>query len=148
MSDERFADAPFEGSLLEVTDVKTAFETDRGLVRSVDGVSLTLEPGDQVRCVFVNRSGPAPSTTTTTVPSTTSTVPSTSTTRASTTSTTRASTTTTRKTTTTTRPSTTTTRKTTTTRPTTTTNPICQYKNQIPTWLWNLIEQIFGVKCP
>jgi len=33
------------GALLQVTDVKTHFETDRGLVRAVDGVSFTLERG-------------------------------------------------------------------------------------------------------
>ena len=32
-------------ALLEVTDLKTAFDTDRGLVRAVDGVSFTLEEG-------------------------------------------------------------------------------------------------------
>ena len=34
-----------EGQLLQVTDVKTHFETDRGLVRAVDGVSFTLDRG-------------------------------------------------------------------------------------------------------
>jgi peptide/nickel transport system ATP-binding protein len=42
---ERFADAPLDGPLLEVDDVKTFFKTPRGLVRAVDGVSLTLERG-------------------------------------------------------------------------------------------------------
>ena len=32
-------------ALLEVVDLKTAFDTDRGLVRAVDGVSFTLEEG-------------------------------------------------------------------------------------------------------
>jgi peptide/nickel transport system ATP-binding protein len=32
-------------SLLEVTDLKTAFDTDRGLVRAVDGVSFSLDEG-------------------------------------------------------------------------------------------------------
>ncbi|MFO7590937.1 MAG: ABC transporter ATP-binding protein [Acidimicrobiia bacterium] len=50
MSD-RFGDAPFEGSLLEVTDVKTHFQTDRGLVRAVDGVSFTLERGKTIGIV-------------------------------------------------------------------------------------------------
>jgi len=57
VSDDRFADAPYEGPLLEVTDVKTAFETDRGLVRSVDGVSLTLERGKTIGIVGESGSG-------------------------------------------------------------------------------------------
>ncbi len=36
---------PSAARLLEVTDLKTAFKTPRGLVRAVDGVSLTLERG-------------------------------------------------------------------------------------------------------
>jgi peptide/nickel transport system ATP-binding protein len=44
-SAERFADAPLDGPLLEVHDVKTFFKTPRGLVHAVDGVSLTLERG-------------------------------------------------------------------------------------------------------
>jgi peptide/nickel transport system ATP-binding protein len=42
--DARFADAP-SGPLIEVTDVRTSFKTDRGLVKAVDGVSFTLERG-------------------------------------------------------------------------------------------------------
>ncbi len=42
---ERFADAPLDGALLEVEDVHTNFETDRGLVRAVDGVTFSLERG-------------------------------------------------------------------------------------------------------
>jgi peptide/nickel transport system ATP-binding protein len=42
---DRFADAPLDGSLLEVDDVKTFFKTPRGLVHAVDGVSLNLERG-------------------------------------------------------------------------------------------------------
>ena len=42
---DRFADAPLDGPLLEVDDVQTYFKTPRGLVRAVDGVSLTLERG-------------------------------------------------------------------------------------------------------
>ncbi len=42
---DRFADAPLDGPLLEVDDVKTFFKTPRGLVRAVDGVSVTLERG-------------------------------------------------------------------------------------------------------
>jgi hypothetical protein len=39
---DRFADAPLDGPLLDVNDVKTAFKTERGLVRAVDGVSFSL----------------------------------------------------------------------------------------------------------
>jgi peptide/nickel transport system ATP-binding protein len=42
---DRFADAPLDGPLLEVDDIKTFFKTPRGLVHAVDGVSLTLERG-------------------------------------------------------------------------------------------------------
>ena len=42
--DTRFADAT-DAPLLEVRDIRTSFRTDRGLVRAVDGVSLTLERG-------------------------------------------------------------------------------------------------------
>ena len=42
---DRFADAPLDGPLLEVDQVKTFFKTPRGLVHAVDGVSLTLERG-------------------------------------------------------------------------------------------------------
>jgi peptide/nickel transport system ATP-binding protein len=42
---EEYLDAPLDGALLEVRDVKTGFETDRGLVRAVDGVSFSLERG-------------------------------------------------------------------------------------------------------
>jgi peptide/nickel transport system ATP-binding protein len=45
MSDTSFADSSGAGELLEVADVKTYFDTDRGLVKSVDGVSFTLERG-------------------------------------------------------------------------------------------------------
>ncbi|HEU5302745.1 MAG TPA: ABC transporter ATP-binding protein [Acidimicrobiia bacterium] len=56
MSD-RFGDAPFEGSLLEVTDVKTHFQTDRGIVRAVDGVSFALERGKTIGIVGESGSG-------------------------------------------------------------------------------------------
>ena len=36
---------PSEGTLLEVHDLSTHFRTTRGLVRAVDGVSLSLERG-------------------------------------------------------------------------------------------------------
>jgi peptide/nickel transport system ATP-binding protein len=40
-----YADAPLDGALLEVREVKTGFKTDRGLVKAVDGVSFSLERG-------------------------------------------------------------------------------------------------------
>jgi peptide/nickel transport system ATP-binding protein len=49
--DERFADAPLDGSLLEIEDVKTQFKTPRGLVHAVDGVSFTLERGKTIGIV-------------------------------------------------------------------------------------------------
>jgi peptide/nickel transport system ATP-binding protein len=48
---ERFADAPLDGALLEIEDVKTQFKTDRGLVHAVDGVSFTLERGKTIGIV-------------------------------------------------------------------------------------------------
>ena len=49
--------APLDGPLLEVGDVKTHFETDRGLVRAVDGVSLSLERGKTLGIVGESGSG-------------------------------------------------------------------------------------------
>jgi peptide/nickel transport system ATP-binding protein len=57
LTEARFADAAPEAPLLEVTDVKTYFETDRGLVRSVDGVSFTLERGKTIGIVGESGSG-------------------------------------------------------------------------------------------
>jgi peptide/nickel transport system ATP-binding protein len=54
---ERFRDAPLDGPLLEVTDVKTSFKTDRGLVRAVDGVSFSLERGKTIGIVGESGSG-------------------------------------------------------------------------------------------
>ena len=48
---DRFADAPLDGSLLEVDEVKTQFKTARGLVHAVDGVSFTLERGKTIGIV-------------------------------------------------------------------------------------------------
>jgi peptide/nickel transport system ATP-binding protein len=47
----RFADAPLDGPLLEVTEVQTQFKTERGLVRAVDGVSFSLERGKTIGIV-------------------------------------------------------------------------------------------------
>ncbi len=51
--------APRPGTdlLLEVTDLETAFETDRGLVRAVDGVSLSLAAGKTLGIVGESGSG-------------------------------------------------------------------------------------------
>ncbi len=52
------ADAPAPGApLLEVVDVATHFDTDRGLVRAVDGVSFTLERGRTLGIVGESGSG-------------------------------------------------------------------------------------------
>jgi peptide/nickel transport system ATP-binding protein len=54
---ERFPDAPVDVSLLEVTDVRTHFKTERGLVRAVDGVSFSLERGKTLGIVGESGSG-------------------------------------------------------------------------------------------
>ena len=46
-----------EGTLLEVTDLKTHFRTERGLVRAVDGVTFTLERGKALGIVGESGSG-------------------------------------------------------------------------------------------
>jgi peptide/nickel transport system ATP-binding protein len=48
---DRFSDAPLDGALLEISDVKTQFKTERGLVRAVDGVSFSLERGKTIGIV-------------------------------------------------------------------------------------------------
>jgi peptide/nickel transport system ATP-binding protein len=45
------------GPLLELTDVKTHFRTPRGIVRAVDGVSLTLDRGNALGIVGESGSG-------------------------------------------------------------------------------------------
>jgi peptide/nickel transport system ATP-binding protein len=54
---ERFPAAPLDGALLEVENVKTHFQTDRGLVRAVDGVSFSLERGKTIGIVGESGSG-------------------------------------------------------------------------------------------
>ncbi len=49
--------SPRSDSLLEVTDVATYFDTDRGLVHAVDGVSFTLERGRTLGIVGESGSG-------------------------------------------------------------------------------------------
>jgi peptide/nickel transport system ATP-binding protein len=46
-----------QNSLLEVTDLRTHFRTERGIVRAVDGVSLTLERGKCLGIVGESGSG-------------------------------------------------------------------------------------------
>ena len=57
MTSDRFAEAPHVGPLLEVADIKTYFETSRGLVRAVDGVSFSLERGKTIGIVGESGSG-------------------------------------------------------------------------------------------
>ncbi len=54
---ERFEAAPLDGPLLEVRDLRTAFETGRGLARAVDGVTLSLERGKTLGVVGESGSG-------------------------------------------------------------------------------------------
>jgi peptide/nickel transport system ATP-binding protein len=57
LSAARFTETEYEGPLLEVTDLQTGFRTDRGLVRAVDGVNLTLERGKTLGIVGESGSG-------------------------------------------------------------------------------------------
>src|SRR5690349_7502057 len=56
-SADRFADAPLDGPLLEVRDIRTEFTSDRGLVHAVDGVSFSLERGKTIGSVGVSGCG-------------------------------------------------------------------------------------------
>ena len=49
--------ASTQSPLLEVNDLRTHFETDRGIVKAVDGVSFTLEPGKIIGLVGESGSG-------------------------------------------------------------------------------------------
>ncbi len=57
MTDLQASSRAFEGPLLEVNDLRTHFTTERGLVRAVDGVSLTLERGVSLGIVGESGSG-------------------------------------------------------------------------------------------
>jgi peptide/nickel transport system ATP-binding protein len=54
---DRFESAPLDGPLLEVKDLKTAFQTGRGLARAVDGVTFSLERGRTLGVVGESGSG-------------------------------------------------------------------------------------------
>jgi peptide/nickel transport system ATP-binding protein len=54
---DRFRDAPLDGPLLDVNDVKTMFKTPRGLVHAVDGVTFSLERGKTIGIVGESGSG-------------------------------------------------------------------------------------------
>jgi peptide/nickel transport system ATP-binding protein len=54
---ERFPTEALEGPLLEVEDVKTSFQTPRGVVHAVDGVSFSLDRGRTLGVVGESGSG-------------------------------------------------------------------------------------------
>ncbi len=54
---ERFPAEPLDGPLLEVRDVKTYFDSPRGVVHAVDGVSFTLDRGRTLGVVGESGSG-------------------------------------------------------------------------------------------
>ncbi len=57
LGEERFEPAPLDGPLLDVVDLKTHFETPRGLARAVDGVTFSLERGRTLGVVGESGSG-------------------------------------------------------------------------------------------
>jgi peptide/nickel transport system ATP-binding protein len=54
---DRYPVQPLDGPLLDVIDIRTHFETSRGLVRAVDGVSFSLERGKTLGIVGESGSG-------------------------------------------------------------------------------------------
>ncbi|MGZ4675237.1 MAG: ABC transporter ATP-binding protein [Acidimicrobiia bacterium] len=57
IGEDRFEPAPLDGPLLDVIDLKTYFETPRGVARAVDGVSFSLERGRTIGIVGESGSG-------------------------------------------------------------------------------------------
>ncbi len=57
MSTAHFDEPTYDGPLLEVENLSTFFETDRGTVRAVEGVSLSLERGKTLGIVGESGSG-------------------------------------------------------------------------------------------
>jgi peptide/nickel transport system ATP-binding protein len=57
VADARYPSQPLDGPLLDVVDIRTHFETGRGLVRAVDGVSFSLERGKTLGIVGESGSG-------------------------------------------------------------------------------------------
>ncbi len=56
-ADARYPAQPLDGPLLDVVDIRTHFQTGRGLVRAVDGVSFSLERGKTLGIVGESGSG-------------------------------------------------------------------------------------------
>ena len=57
MSADGSGGASTDGRLLEVQDLKVSFRTEDGLVKAVDGVSLTLYEGETLGIVGESGSG-------------------------------------------------------------------------------------------
>jgi peptide/nickel transport system ATP-binding protein len=56
-ADARYPAQPLDGPLLDVVDLRTHFDTERGLVRAVDGVTFSLERGKTLGIVGESGSG-------------------------------------------------------------------------------------------